>query len=225
MLIKKLITDESVLIISDLHLGDGTGSDDFTYSDFKKLRNAETSLIAWITDVNPTYLILNGDIEELWQHSILDVKRVHKALCKFFDERAAIRLYGNHDFRSLGPDRMVLELTSGQRVLVAHGHQGDAAMSNPFLKAAVFLLGLVEKIIPGIEKLNGLLNKEAATSSVILENAAKFAAKMLASYEFVVLGHTHKLSSSAGYFNSGTCQWNLHQGVYIKNAAIGLKGR
>lgn len=212
-MIVKLASGETVLVISDLHLGNKTRSDDFSYTAYRLLRDAEKNLINWITKINPTYLVLAGDIEELWQHNIIDVKRVYKELYSFFASRKTIKLRGNHDWSSDGETHVIFQI-GGRSVYIAHGHEDDASMHSSVVKTLVWAFGLVEKVFPNLELVYSYL-AGGNRATKIYKKTLELAKKKLASYTNVVFGHTHVHEQLSRYFNSGTCQNGALQGVFI----------
>ena len=126
-------------ILSDIHFGNGGPADD--------LRHNEETLVTAIEHYNhESYsLILLGDIEELWQFELEEIKEQYqnisyKRFRAFGDDRVH-RVFGNHDidWRTL-PDPAknssakslcateALKMRDGRGqtvILLIHGHQGD----------------------------------------------------------------------------------------------------
>jgi UDP-2,3-diacylglucosamine pyrophosphatase LpxH len=128
------------VFFSDLHLGNGGGADDFH-------ENEETLLAALDFYQSQGYkLILVGDIEELWQFSLEEVRArygasVYAAIRKFGDENV-YRIFGNHDcdWCVVPPDPIknapkrldiafeglkMKDKEGNIKILVCHGHQGN----------------------------------------------------------------------------------------------------
>ena len=138
-----------LIVMSDMHRGDGSGADDF----------AKNSLIyrcalEHYLEEGFTYIEL-GDAEELWENDNFDQiyithTPVYELLAKFHDPDPAktryLKVWGNHDiywkdneavYRTLFPDIAIHEgivLESGNRedndemgrvILLIHGHQAD----------------------------------------------------------------------------------------------------
>ncbi len=138
-----------LIVMSDMHRGDGSGADDF----------AKNSLIyrcalKHYLEEGFTYIEL-GDAEELWENDNFDQiyithTPVYELLAKFHDPDPAktryLKVWGNHDlywkdheavYRTLFPDIAIHEgivLESGNRedndemgrvILLIHGHQAD----------------------------------------------------------------------------------------------------
>ena len=127
----RLKADDKLVIFSDLHLGDGGRSDDFS-------PNAELFLAA----VRRHYqkqgfiLVLNGDIEDLALFSLARIATrwldVYQALNEFAVRGALFKLVGNHDLDLQGrrpgdlpfPVCESLRVEIGEkRLWIFHGHQ------------------------------------------------------------------------------------------------------
>ena len=121
------------VIISDLHLGDGGGNDDFR-------SNAEIlqAMLRGYYMPGGHHLVLNGDIEELHKFSLDQVRerwsRLFDTFRNFYTENGFSKIYGNHDY-SLRPEaymedqfpaREALHLEyHGHSMLIFHGHQAS----------------------------------------------------------------------------------------------------
>jgi len=208
------------LVISDLHLGDGTGSDDFTYSDYRRLRDVEEGLLTKLRAINPDLLVLAGDTEDLWQHESARVRRVYKAFFEYTAAVPSVFLRGNHDSDNQDLTHLVLE-SGGKTVRVEHGHANDPAMRDPFQRFLVWCLGLVEKVFPSIDD-HAIKIARLFGQSHIEKKSATLAKTMLQEYDYVVLGHTHVHQSDGRYFNCGTCQNGQFQGVLIEDGVLTL---
>lgn len=138
-----------LVVMSDMHRGDGSGADDF----------AQNSLIyrcalEYYLENGFTYIEL-GDAEELWENDNFDQiyithTPVYELLAKFHDtdpeKTRYIKVWGNHDlywkeheavYRTLFPgivihEGIVLESCTredddemGRAILLIHGHQAD----------------------------------------------------------------------------------------------------
>lgn len=210
------------LFLSDLHLGDKTGSDDFSFSDYKRLRSAEEDMIKMILLINPHRLCINGDGLELWQHNEKAVRKIYKRLLHIINTvYNGVWCKGNHDEKiKNGVEHITLDLPNGKKVLVTHGHQNDSSMSSFWVKAGVYILGLVEKVFPSID--NDFLSwKKGDTTIYVRTN--KYVNALLDCYDIVITGHTHKKGIrkvvDTGYtkysINTGTCQGGRLEGAYI----------
>jgi len=127
-----------LIVMSDMHRGDGTGADDF----------APNSLIyrcalQYYLENDFIYIEL-GDAEELWENDNFDQiyithTPVYELLAKFYDpdpeKTRYLKVWGNHDlywkdneavYQQLFPGIKIYEgIVLNDRVLLVHGHQAD----------------------------------------------------------------------------------------------------
>jgi UDP-2,3-diacylglucosamine pyrophosphatase LpxH len=119
------------VFISDLHLGDGSKSDD----SLPAAALVERALGAFYFPEGYS-LVLNGDIEELQKFPYPDIRRAHASLYRAFDafnqKGRLAKIVGNHDLAMLlepdGPYALyhALRLNHPQGQLLAyHGHQAS----------------------------------------------------------------------------------------------------
>jgi UDP-2,3-diacylglucosamine pyrophosphatase LpxH len=142
------------VIVSDTHKAGGAGNDDFEH-------NEKLYCYALQYYLREGYrLILNGDIEELWETNYPLIRQRYQQTA-FEAERQYIergegfylRIYGNHDdfwkrpknvetylAQDFGPIKAYEAVRLGDRVFVVHGHQGDP-LDDParFREAAFFV--------------------------------------------------------------------------------------
>ena len=131
-----------LVVMSDMHRGDGSGADDF----------AKNSLIyrcalGHYLEEGFTYIEL-GDAEELWENDNFDQiyithTPVYELLAKFHDPDPAktryLKVWGNHDlywkdheevYRTLFPGIEIHEgIIPNNNILLIHGHQADPKCS------------------------------------------------------------------------------------------------
>jgi UDP-2,3-diacylglucosamine pyrophosphatase LpxH len=142
---------ERFIIFSDQHKGGRNGADDFTL--------AEPNYLAALDhyDREGFHLILLGDVEELWENTLIQIKKHNRtaflAEGRFLRRHALTKIFGNHDLdweinpmaanelRDIyGGDVIALEgvMLQGdvndKRIdtLCTHGHQGDAQSDGNF---------------------------------------------------------------------------------------------
>lgn len=143
--------------VSDLHLGDGSGADDFRYTDeFLKFLDFASS--------NCEELIIVGDLFELWQSDLDRIFFQHhnviKKLFAFAKEKRLIYLIGNHDhipFVKYINSNIMLEYYDEKIGLYAeHGNQYDTfnrykdprlAIKNQWGRMISYVCGLAERMI------------------------------------------------------------------------------
>lgn len=170
------------LIISDLHIGDGTGTDDFGDNDFQLLSFLSEGL--WEKRFDK--VILNGDIYELWQCGMRRIREAHRSICRYLESEVRLeRVKGNHDYILGGKIKKIIKTKSGKKILITHGFQADGWMNSPIARFLSWCLGKVEKLFPKID--NVFCKPEA-----IEEKVRSYAFKKLKEYDVVILGHTHK---------------------------------
>jgi UDP-2,3-diacylglucosamine pyrophosphatase LpxH len=190
------------VIISDIHLGDGGGADDFRHN-VKTLTNALNHY-----NKNGYNLILLGDIEEFWQFDLEKIvnqykRTVYKAIKAFGDERV-YRVFGNHDleWRSL-PDPIrknparygsALEAIKMRdkegtiRLLLVHGHQGDKDIDKHIWRSR-FLVRLYRRVEPYVK----LDRHTSATQSQITKNYEQIMYSWAKSAQAILIcGHSHR---------------------------------
>jgi predicted phosphodiesterase len=145
-----------LIVMSDMHRGDGSGADDF----------AQNSLIyrcalEHYLEEGFTYIEL-GDAEELWENDNFDQiyithTSVYELLEKFHDpdpvKTRYLKVWGNHDlywkeneavYRTLFPgveihEGLVLESGAGALLLI-HGHQADPKCSGDAAAVSMFFV-------------------------------------------------------------------------------------
>lgn len=207
-----------ILIVSDLHLGNGTRSDDFGFGD--DLHKREQKFLDFLNAQNADRIYLNGDIYELWQARWKKVKKIHDKLITVFEnDPKYIRIVGNHDFSLSGLYTDEISTDSGKRVIILHGFQADPWMNNAFIRFLVWIVGGLERLIsPNIDQSTHIFRRKGK-KSMLKERQIKFAAKLLETYDICVLGHTHyhgiDITDNGIYANSGTCQNGKLQGIIL----------
>jgi UDP-2,3-diacylglucosamine pyrophosphatase LpxH len=133
-----LTSNTKLIIMSDMHRGDGTGSDDFAHNSL-----LYKCALDYYLENGFTYIEL-GDAEELWENKAFDQiyithTSIYDQLAKFHDpnpeKTCYIKIWGNHDLQwknnqamlaGLFPDIRVYEAAILQKhILLWHGHQAD----------------------------------------------------------------------------------------------------
>ncbi len=123
--------NDRVVVLSDLHMGNGGGMDDFAENS-----GLVKSALSNYYLAQDYHLILNGDVEELHKFSYKKVKQawpeMYDLFGQFRDGPGLTKLVGNHDCDLLEPKHADPEFPAeealvlrhgGERILVFHGHQ------------------------------------------------------------------------------------------------------
>ncbi len=138
------INSGKFILFSDQHKGAKNGADDF--------KNSESNYVSALHHYNQEgfHLICLGDCEELWENTLLQVKKHNtisfEAERKFAIRNAFTKIFGNHDLDwEINPlsekdlkelyhapvavlEAVILQCTVKQkslRIFCTHGHQGD----------------------------------------------------------------------------------------------------
>ena len=136
-----------LVIFSDLHLGDGSGRDDFVKNENLMCRVLEDYYLK-----KDFALVLNGDIEELQKFRLSRIRERYRGLYRLWDrfqeKKALFKTVGNHDglLQVPGapeypyPIHTALRIETGHRPLfIFHGHQA-APLYTRFNDLFTFLL-------------------------------------------------------------------------------------
>mgnify|MGYP001167516183 FL=1 len=199
--------------LSDLHIGDGTKSDDFTLDDDKVIK----FLKQCIKDYDR--VILNGDVFECWQSQSWDAQqnqlsrifKAHPQLCAFIYSsilsKKMIYVSGNHDSvcrtKSLIPNvvkRYIETIPVGDgfsiKVLFEHGHAADIANDKLswFGKFIAWGIGWLERkgwkdADEDLGRMEKYIPGYRSDKNVFFKYANSLLKK---GYDVVVFGHTHK---------------------------------
>lgn len=189
--------DSRILILSDLHMGNGGRRDEFR-------RNAGLveSVMANYYLPEKYSLILNGDVEELFKFPLNDIvdrwRHIYELFLRFNEEGFFFRTFGNHDASLLDEKDYMLSpflLESlklsyrTENILVFHGHQASVFLweTYPFVsRSIVWFLRYIAKPF-GIRNFSIAYNSRrrfAIEKSIYdFSNRAKIVS---------VIGHTHR---------------------------------
>jgi UDP-2,3-diacylglucosamine pyrophosphatase LpxH len=192
-----LDSSSKVVILSDLHMGDGGMLDDF------KENAALVKAVLHLHYLSEKFsLILNGDIEELYKFSLESITsawpELYDLFLKFRQNGFFWKTYGNHDAALNNRNRYPLaqSMTEAlkmsydqENLLVFHGHQGSVLLWEKYSflnKTVIFLLKYLAKPA-GIKNF-----------SIAYSNRKKFAIEKTI-YDFSnrakvvsIIGHTHR---------------------------------
>jgi len=217
-----------ILVISDLHIGNNDHFETFGWGCDEFIEALE--MIRFKEKIDK--IVLNGDIFELYKYSFNEVYNNNKKLIDYLTSEFFVLLKGNHDaICGLGKDNYTIENSEGKRIYIEHGHSADFMNGTRFgrkIQTFVFnclrklskykwVQNLYFKIIEFDEAINRIPKKYDSYKYL------KYALKLLKTYDFVVLGHTHKieahktyyLSNKKVYVNSGSCSLGRFQGVIV----------
>lgn len=215
------IKNKSILIISDLHLGCKDGADNF--GDYK-----ENWLINKIKELNPSVIIIVGDLFELWQTTYYKIFTKYYKLLNVLFKPSTVYIKGNHDwnisksrdFRLYWAGKIVKKYEiniDGKKAIFLHGHQFDKVNCNPdtywILKPIVWIYGWIERLF--------LKNKKTPASLEYTGNYNEYrigAMKLREKgYDLVIMGHTHFVENLEYYINTGSLTGSNFDTIFYKN--------
>lgn len=196
------------IIFSDHHKGARNGADDFAL--------AEPNYLAALKhyDRAAYHLILLGDSEELWENTLMQIKKYNRATFtaegRFLKRHSLTKIFGNHDLdweinpmspdelkKIYGGDLIALEgiilqgEMNGKRfdIFCTHGHQGDAQSDgNLFSK---FFISNIWAPLQSYLRINP--NTPAYNQSMKTEhNGMMYEWSSQQQDLFLITGHTHQ---------------------------------
>ncbi|MFA6411801.1 MAG: metallophosphoesterase [Syntrophales bacterium] len=195
-----------LIVMSDMHRGDGSGADDF----------AQNSLIyrcalEYYLENGFTYIEL-GDAEELWENDKFDQiyithTPVYELLAKFHEpdpgKTRYLKVWGNHDlywkghqdiYQSLFPGIQIYEaVVLNDSILMIHGHQADPMCSGPVAAVSQFF---VNHIWADLQRTGIKDPTRAATNpglcNEVDERLHKWASRNDKGITAIIAGHTHR---------------------------------
>ncbi|MCX5828704.1 MAG: metallophosphoesterase [Deltaproteobacteria bacterium] len=201
-----------IVVMSDCHRGDGSGSDDFAPNSLIYRQALEQYLSEGFT-----YVEL-GDAEELWENKTFDQiyithTKVYETLHKFHDpdpdKTRYIKVWGNHDlywqdhakvYEGLFPgiqiyEAVILRVPSriNEDILMIHGHQADPICTGG---AAAFSKFFVKNLWAELQKC-GLKDptRAACNPGVSDETDAtlhRWSTENGKGFKTIIAGHTHR---------------------------------
>lgn len=204
-----------LLVLSDLHFGDGGPSDDF---------HADAQLQGFLDAHHKDYIVLAGDVAEMWQNKDVEsLYSAHRTATRAISRRVKGLVRGNHDGRLESfAGRPYVDALVVDGILIMHGHQCDAMCHGPLRwvgKAASWIGRGLEYIHPKLDVWLGklgtrLLHKGRRGSK---KHYRKDALQLLdtdPALRGIVLGHTHKVDGTDRYWNCGT--WTGNHRDYVR---------
>ena len=188
------------VFLSDLHLGDGSASDDF---------HKWSELIGLFDKYCDAKIIILGDIFELWQARLDRIIWHNADIYDLLQCNNVICIYGNHDYlpfaQYINCDNTVWSETYEDGLIFAqHGHQHDVfnKYKNPLLSLKWPIGKYITLAIGGLER---FLHRDAdvwaekqAKKYGFLWEAAKLQSMEKDAWQYVsgkmitIEGHTHK---------------------------------
>ena len=223
-----------IAIVSDTHLG--------TYGCHA------SELLAYLESIDTQTLILNGDIIDVWQFSKRYWPKAHmkvvRHLLKMISKGTEIYyIPGNHDetmrrfvgFELLGlkiENKVVLELSNGEKAWIFHGDVFDVSMKHSKWLAKLGgkgydMLILLNSLVNWVSE--KIFNKGKISLSKKIKNSVKTAVKYINDfeqiaagigisnkYDYVVCGHIHQPQIKTISNDEGSIQY-LNSGDWIEN--------
>jgi len=207
-----------ILVVSDLHLGNGKRHDCFKHN--------SREFMNWIKSYHPNVVILNGDIFELWQHDLQTVLEVYSDLMDDMAKESPVFFFlrGNHDCLSKVPDHLELNIPMANKtILVSHGFQNDPTIVSKFNQAFTWYIGRIKERYAIFDYiLDSIVSLWSSESIRKYANLFAESAVDQYNYDVVIYGHTHDLPHIRNYgksliVNDGFCQKGSKKGVLITN--------
>lgn len=248
----KYDSSSKIIIMSDLHRGQGGNNDNFLQN-----QNIFCAAMEYYFDSGFTYIEL-GDGDELWENRKMD--RIIRANCdvfalisRFYKKNRFYMVYGNHDivkkkksfqekyldefYNECEQKRSVLfpnmEIYEGvilennknkNEIFLVHGHQGSL-LNDVYWRFARFLVRYVWQPLESI----GMLSPSGAKGPIsevekIDRHLSAFARREM---KMLICGHTHRPKfpkpGKGMYFNDGGCVHPRYiTGIEIENDEISL---
>jgi UDP-2,3-diacylglucosamine pyrophosphatase LpxH len=204
-----------VVVMSDLHKGDGrTASDDFR-------GNLDVYRFALEEYWDGGYtLVLNGDAEDCWENDPADVSTSYRKTAfaserRFNEAGRYFRTAGNHDHDwldpslarrhlapVLGPVSVHSALRLGERIVVLHGHQGNPHDENGTdlsrwvvrrLWVPVQRLGMTNRLRPWLRRIGLMDGSRVATNNYVRRERDRWLYEWARERRVLLIaGHTHR---------------------------------
>ncbi|MFW6243091.1 MAG: metallophosphoesterase [bacterium] len=219
---------KNILVISDLHIGNGDIFDTFGWDDKEFISSLEIIKKEEKIDL----VIFNGDVFELYKYTWNQIYEKRKKLIDYFIDSKYILIKGNHDAISpIGQNSWEYKNTDNKIIKIEHGHAADFMSGRKWgRKLQRFGFKLLKKI-SNLKWFKKIYMKYVEIDDYIHHipkkyhtyRYLKYALFRLKKTDFLILGHTHKieehkiyyLNNKKIYLNSGTCQLGRFQGLVI----------
>jgi len=201
-----LSADTRLIIMSDMHRGNGTGSDDFAHNSL-----VYKCALNYYLERGFTYIEL-GDAEELWENRTFDQiyithTSVYDRLAQFHhpdpERTRYIKTWGNHDLKWRDNPSILAGLFPGirlyeaalldNRILMWHGHQADPSCLGFRANVAKFFVG---GIWTGMQRLGMKDPTRAANNpgraNKVDQRLHEWATHNEEGINVIIAGHTHR---------------------------------
>lgn len=222
-----------LLIISDLHIGNGGRMNTFGWRPERFIKTLEKQKRKYEIDK----VILNGDIFDLYQHKFDEVKTQNAQLVDYLGSKDFIYIRGNHDFfNTFARESYQIVNRQGKIIHIEHGHKADFINGTrigrslgrilfellKFFTRFKYILNIFYNVVERIDEIDRIPKKYNSYKYL------NYALKLLKNYDVVVLGHTHKiethktyyLSSKKRYLNTGACSMGRFQGIVLDTESL-----
>lgn len=187
----KISDNDKILILSDMHIGNGGRFDDF---------NQNSEIVKYILREyylkNDYTLILNGDIEELYKFPLKKIENYWNDLFNIFDlfqkSNKLYKIVGNHDFELLRTyknkqkynlfNAINLEYNNNS-IFIYHGHQ-TANILEQYSKLILYIIRYIFRTVSN-QSVSIFIDKKYKTEEIAYNFSV--AHKIIS-----ILGHTHR---------------------------------
>jgi len=191
--VRKIGDDDSIVIFSDLHMGDGSKRDDFS-----KNGDLFREVLTRYYERKGYGLILNGDVEELYKFDLPRIERRWSELFRIFNRfkkgNGLYKIYGNHDIdltplnghhletRTYGSIRLIYK---GDPIFIFHGHQASLFEDHMFLIKRIGIRYLATPI--------GVMNYDVSNNNDTRFNVESRVYNFAKNRKLLaIIGHTHR---------------------------------
>ena len=201
-----LTPETKLILMSDMHRGNGTSSDDFAHNSL-----IYKCALSYYLENGFTYIEL-GDAEELWENRTFDQiyithTSIYEQLAEFHDpdpqKTRYIKIWGNHDLKwrhkpapleGLFPGIIIYEdALLDNHILMWHGHQADPSCLGFRASVAKFFVG---GFWPGMQRMGFKDPTRAANNpgrgNKIDERLYQRATRKENGIDTIIAGHTHR---------------------------------
>ncbi|MBN2049903.1 MAG: metallophosphoesterase family protein [Spirochaetales bacterium] len=220
-----------ILVLSDLHIGNGNSLGAFGWRDDDFISRLELYRELYGIDT----VVLNGDVFEMYKYSFKEIYRHHRKLLDYFFREEFILLRGNHDSAFPGSrDELTVVNSSGRLIHFEHGHRADFCgyMAVRAFHRIGFRLLRFSSLLGSIHRLARFFTERYENFDRIQLKKGRYrryAEGLLKGLDdVIVLGHTHAMESIEFHerggtkmmINSGTCSQGRFQAVVLDTESL-----